>query len=93
MKPLPDLAGRITLRPVEAARAVGVSLDTLLSWRDGGLPHVIRGRSILIPVDALRAWLARQIVPVGHEHKADFPGNNGGAVRGAAEFGAGGPAK
>jgi len=64
MKPLPDLSGRVTLRPAEAARAIGVSLGTLLSWRnlDPPMPIVTIGRCLLIPVAELRTWLFSQIV-------------------------------
>jgi hypothetical protein len=61
VKPLPDLSGRVALRPAEAARAVGVSTDTLLAWRDDGLPIVARGRCLLLPVRELRDWLSRQV--------------------------------
>jgi hypothetical protein len=59
MKPL-DLSGRVALRPQEAARACGVSLNTLLSWRSLGLPHVTIGRCLLVPVAELRSWLSEQ---------------------------------
>lgn len=54
-----DLAGRVALRPPEAARALGVSERTLRGLLPE-LPHVRRGAVVLIPVDALRRWLEEQ---------------------------------
>lgn len=90
MKPFPDLSGRISLRPREAARAVGVSLGTLMSWRDVGLPHVCVGRCILVPVAELKAWLAGQVVSSGPETSADSPGAGVDQAGSAADSGAGG---
>jgi hypothetical protein len=91
VKQLPDLSGRVALRPAEAARAVGVSLNTLLAWRSDGLPIVARGRCLLVPVQELRAWLSRQIVPSGHELPPISAAKMQGQDVGAAEFNAGGP--
>ena len=60
MKPL-DLSGRLALRPQEAVRACGVSLNTLLSWRSLGLPVVTVGRCLLVPVADLQTWLSERI--------------------------------
>jgi hypothetical protein len=89
VKPLPDLSGRVSLRPVEAARAVGVSLNTLLSWRALGLPVVTIGRCLLVPVTELRGWLSAQVVPTGPEQGPDSAGNDHGPAGGAADIGAG----
>jgi excisionase family DNA binding protein len=57
-----DLAGSsLALRPREAAKALGVSERSLWEWTHrGDVPHVRIGRTILYPVDGLRAWLNRQ---------------------------------
>ena len=89
MKPLPDLSGRVALRPMEAARAVGVSVNTLLSWRAIGLPVVTIGRCLLVPVAELRSWLSRQIVTAGHELGHDSPVVSNNPAGGAADCGAG----
>ena len=88
MKPLPDLSGRVTLRPQEAA-SIGVSLNTLLSWRSIGMPHVMIGRCLLVPVAELRTWLSGQIVPSGHEQQSNSAGLGIDHAGGTAEFGAG----
>ena len=54
-----DLAGRLALRPREAAKALGLSersFRTLLHR----LPHFRAGSAVLIPVDELRRWLSDQ---------------------------------
>jgi excisionase family DNA binding protein len=51
-------AGRLSFRPKEAAKALGVSERVLWQWtRDGVIPHLRQGRVVLYPVEALRAWL------------------------------------
>jgi excisionase family DNA binding protein len=51
----------LSLRPREAAKALGVSERLLWDWtHHGDIPHVRIGRTILYPVDALREWLNRQ---------------------------------
>jgi excisionase family DNA binding protein len=56
-RPIPCLS----LRPREAAKALGVSERTLWDWTQrGDVPHVRRGKAILYPVDALRRWLNEQ---------------------------------
>jgi len=57
--PLDDLAGRLALRPAEAARVLGVSERTLRTLLPR-LPHVRLDRCVLLPVDALRRWLDEQ---------------------------------
>ena len=51
-----DLAGRLALRPEEAARALGVSESSLRRMLPG-LPHIRQGGVVLLPVDLLREWL------------------------------------
>ena len=49
----------LALRPREAAPALGISERTLWSLtKEGKIPHIRCGRSILYPVDSLRDWLA-----------------------------------
>lgn len=53
--------GRLSLRPREAARALGVGERLLWSWTNAGrIPHVRLGRAILYPVPALERWLEEQ---------------------------------
>jgi excisionase family DNA binding protein len=54
-KPL-DLANRLSLRPAEAARCLGVSERTLRSMLSR-LPHFREGGNVLIPVAPLQRWL------------------------------------
>ena len=57
-----DTGGRLAFRPHEAAKALGISARTLWQWtRDGKIPHVRMGKTILYPVAELRAWLAAQV--------------------------------
>jgi excisionase family DNA binding protein len=53
---------RLMLRPTEAADAIGVSrskLYELIAAR--AIPSVRVGGCVRVPVDALRAWIARQL--------------------------------
>lgn len=51
----------LSMRPREAAKALGISERLLWEWTDKGVvPHVRLGKAILYPVDSLRAWLQRQ---------------------------------
>ncbi len=54
---------RLTLRPREAAMAIGVSerkLWELTSDRTSGIPHCRFGKRIVYPVRELADWLARK---------------------------------
>lgn len=51
-----DLAGRLALRPAEAAAALGVSERKLRDLLPR-LPHVRLDGVVLLPVDGLRQWL------------------------------------
>jgi excisionase family DNA binding protein len=55
-----DLAGRLALRPAEAAKALGVSERTLRSMLSR-LPHFRDGGAVLIPVGALERWLEERV--------------------------------
>ncbi len=59
MNTLPDLTARLALRPKEAAEALGLSERKLRELLPE-LPHVRVGAAVLLPVDALRAWLLDQ---------------------------------
>ena len=54
-----NLATRLALRPKEAAEALGISERTLRQILPE-LPHVRVGGVVLLPVEALRAWLTDQ---------------------------------
>ena len=52
---------RLSLRPKEAARALGLGQRKLWELTNSGdIPHVRCGTAILYPVDMLRDWLAEQ---------------------------------
>jgi excisionase family DNA binding protein len=63
LHPDPVPADREALSKTEAAQILGVSVDTLerriLNVRDG-LPTVSVGGRVLIPRDAVKAWLNRK---------------------------------
>lgn len=53
---------KLLLRPVEAAEAIGISRTKIYELlARGDLPSVRIGASVRVPVDALRAWIARQL--------------------------------
>ncbi len=54
-----DLAGRLALRPREAAAALGLS-ERKLRGVLRQIPHVRLDGTVLIPVDLLRRWLEEQ---------------------------------
>lgn len=61
-RPSVSLSARLTLRPKEAAEALGVDERTLRRWqRDEGLPYARVGRAVLFPVAELRAWLGERV--------------------------------
>ena len=52
---------RLSLRPKEAAAALGISERLLWTWTNQKLiPHVRMGKAIIYPVAALEEWLATQ---------------------------------
>ena len=54
---------KMLLRPVEAAELIGVGRSKLYQLlASGDLPSIRIGSSVRVPVDALRAWIARQTV-------------------------------
>jgi excisionase family DNA binding protein len=51
----------LSMRPREAAKALGISERLLWEWTDRGkVPHIRLGKAILYPVDSLRDWLKKQ---------------------------------
>jgi excisionase family DNA binding protein len=53
---------KLLLRPVEAAEAIGIGRSKVYELLAAGeLPSVRVGSSVRVPVDALRAWIARQL--------------------------------
>ena len=53
---------RLLLRPVEAAEVIGVGRSRMYELLAAGdIPSVRIGSSIRVPVDALRAWIDRQL--------------------------------
>jgi excisionase family DNA binding protein len=53
---------RLLLRPIEAAEAIGVGRSKIYELlASGELPSIRVGSSVRVPVDALRAWIARQL--------------------------------
>lgn len=52
---------RLLLRPIEAADAIGIGRSKVYALlASGELPKILIGRSIRVPVEALRAWIAQQ---------------------------------
>jgi len=48
----------LSLRPVDAAKALGISERLLWSWtREQWVPHVRIGNVVLYPVEELNRWL------------------------------------
>jgi excisionase family DNA binding protein len=53
---------RLLLRPMEAAEAIGCGRSKIYELlASGELPRVYLGSSVRVPVDALRAWIERQM--------------------------------
>lgn len=63
LHPAPELVV-LALRRRRMAVALGVSERTLWDWtREGSIPHVRRGGTVLYPIDAVRRWLDEQVKP------------------------------
>ena len=56
---LPDIATRLALRINEAAQALGISKRKLQELLPE-LPHVRRGRVVMLPVASLKQWLSEE---------------------------------
>ncbi len=53
---------RLLLRPTEAAEAIGIGRSKVYELlASGELPSIRIGGSVRVPVDALRAWIDRQL--------------------------------
>ena len=68
-RPIHTMPGpRLALSRDEAARALGMSLDSFERYVQGEVSLVRRGRLRLVPVRELEAWLARNAErPVAEE--------------------------
>ena len=52
---------RLLLRPIEAAEAIGVGRSKVYELlASGELPSIRIGSSVRVPLDGLRAWIAKQ---------------------------------
>ncbi len=57
---------RLLLRPIEAAEAIGIGRSKVYELlASGELPSIRIGGSVRVPVDALRAWIDRQLADAG----------------------------
>jgi len=57
-----DRVPRLSLRPEEAAAAIGISRSTLDEWTKGGrVPHFRHGSVVLYPVKKLSEWLHDEV--------------------------------
>jgi excisionase family DNA binding protein len=53
---------KLLLRPVEAAELIGIGRSKMYELLGTGeLPSVRIGGSVRVPLDELRAWIARQL--------------------------------
>lgn len=53
---------KLLLRPVEATEAIGIGRSKVYELlASGELPSIRIGGSVRVPVDALRAWIERQL--------------------------------
>jgi excisionase family DNA binding protein len=53
---------KLLLRPIEAAEAIGIGRSKIYELlASGELPSIRIGGSVRVPVEALRAWIARQV--------------------------------
>lgn len=77
--PLTELVPRLSLRPKEAAAALGIS-ERRLRQLLPELPHVRRRGVLLFPVDALRAWLEKQSAPPSEASAPRTPADGNAAA-------------
>ncbi|NOS99419.1 MAG: DNA-binding protein [Phycisphaerales bacterium] len=64
------------LRPVDAARAIGVSprkLWEVTADKSSGIPHVRLGKCVVYPVGPLTEWLAARAAANGKGVRNDSP--------------------
>jgi excisionase family DNA binding protein len=53
---------KLLVRPAEAAEAIGIGRSKIYELlARGDLPSVRIGSSVRVPVEALRAWIAKQL--------------------------------
>ena len=55
----PEQPERLALRPIEVAKALGVSERTIRQVLPG-IPHFRIGTAIVVPIEALKKWLIDQ---------------------------------
>jgi excisionase family DNA binding protein len=61
LSPSPPVITPLSVRPKEAARALGISERLLWSWtQNHQIPHVRVGGVVLYPVEELQRWLRGQ---------------------------------
>ncbi len=62
----------LSMRPKEAAKALGISERLLWEWtRRGIVPYVKIGGVVIYPADALREWLRQRVdAPAADEKKS-----------------------
>ena len=54
----PTIGSPLSLRPADAAKALGISDRLLWTWtREQLIPHVRIGNVVLYPIEGLRLWL------------------------------------
>lgn len=54
---------RLLLRPLEVANSIGIGRSKVYELlASGELPSIRIGGSVRVPLDALRAWIDRQLV-------------------------------
>lgn len=60
---------QLLLRPAEAARALGIARSRVYALTaSGAIPTVRIGRSVRVPAESLRQWIAaRTVAPDGRE--------------------------
>lgn len=60
--------GQASLRPAEAAEAIGVGRSKVCELlASGELPSIRVGSSIRVPVDGLREWVAQQLASTAQD--------------------------
>lgn len=79
-KPVPNLP--LAMRPIVAARALGISPRTLASLTAQGLVPCARlGRCVVYPTAMLLAWLeTKTFTPDAHQHGAAARGVDDGSA-------------
>jgi excisionase family DNA binding protein len=67
----------MSLRPRNAAKALGISERALWEYTKQGLiPHVRVGRTVLYPLGVLRSWLKRETAGISARDSSEIGGGN-----------------